>query len=64
MDVGLMTSGNVFGKYQEPVKKGLRVGIIGLGTSHVIAFTQTLNKEDASPDFGGYRVVKIKIIVS
>lgn len=54
---GLMTSGIVFGKSQEPVKKGLRVGIIGLDTSHAIAFTQSLNKEDASPDFGGYKVV-------
>ena len=54
---GLMTSGFTFGSSQDPVKKGLRVGIIGLDTSHAIAFTQTLNKADASPDFGGYKVV-------
>jgi hypothetical protein len=54
---GLMTSGFSFGTSQEPVKKGLRVGIIGLDTSHAIAFTQTLNKENASPDFGGYKIV-------
>jgi len=56
--MGLMTSGLSFGKVmQEPVKKGLRIGIIGLDTSHATAFTQTLNKENASPDFGGYKVV-------
>jgi len=54
---GLMTSRIAFGNMEEPVKKGLRVGIIGLDTSHAIAFTQSLNKADASPDFGGYKVV-------
>ncbi len=54
--VGLMASGPIFGSYKDPVKKGLRVGIIGLDTSHSIAFTKSLNKEDASPDFGGYKV--------
>jgi len=58
--VGLMTSGLSFGNTtQEPVKKGLRVGIIGLDTSHATAFTRTLNDADASPDFGGYKVVAI-----
>ena len=56
--VGVMTSGLSFGNtVQEPVKKGLRVGIIGLDTSHAIAFTKSLNTENASPDFGGYKVV-------
>ena len=55
--VGLMTSRLTFGMSQEPVRKGLRVGIIGLDTSHATAFTQSLNKENASPDFGGYKVV-------
>ena len=55
---GVMTSGLSFGNtIQEPVKKGLRVGIIGLDTSHATAFTKTLNTENASPEFGGYRVV-------
>jgi len=58
--VGLMTSGLMLGKTtQEPVKKGLRVGIIGLDTSHATAFTETLNQTDASPDYGGYKVVAI-----
>lgn len=34
-----------------------RVGIIGLDTSHSIAFTKMLNAADAAPELGGYRVV-------
>jgi len=37
--------------------KTLRVGIIGLDTSHVIAFTKVLNDENAAPDVAGCRVV-------
>ncbi len=55
--MGLLTSQITFGKTTEPVKKGLRVGIIGLDTSHAIAFTKTLNDENASPEYGGYKVV-------
>jgi len=55
--VGLMTSRMTFGKQQGSVKQGLRVGIIGLDTSHATAFTKSLNVENASPDFGGYKVV-------
>ncbi len=35
----------------------LRVGIIGLDTSHSGAFISSLNKSDAGPEFGGYKVV-------
>ena len=65
--VGLLTSGLSHGNSeppsvinnvaQAPVKNGLRVGIIGLDTSHATAFTKALNAVDASPDFGGYKVV-------
>jgi len=56
--LGLMTSGLSFGNMsRNPVQKGQRVGIIGLDTSHAIAFTKALNMENASPDFGGYRIV-------
>lgn len=34
-----------------------KVGIIGLDTSHSIAFTKTLNDPAAGPEFGGYRIV-------
>lgn len=36
---------------------GLRAGIIGLDTSHVTAFTQTLNSPTAGPEFAGYKIV-------
>jgi predicted dehydrogenase len=36
---------------------GKRVGMIGLDTSHSIAFTKLLNADDAGQDLGGYRVV-------
>lgn len=36
---------------------GKRVGIIGLDTSHSIAFTKTLNANDASTLYRGYKVV-------
>lgn len=55
--IGLLTSQITFGKTTEPVKKGLRVGIIGLDTSHAVAFTKSLNNENAGPEFGGYKVV-------
>lgn len=34
-----------------------RVGIIGLDTSHSIAFAKALNNEAAGPELGGYKVV-------
>lgn len=39
------------------VEEGKKVGIIGLDTSHSIAFTKMLNVPDAGEDFRGYRVV-------
>src|SRR5690606_6930619 len=35
----------------------LRVGIIGLDTSHVVAFTKLLNDRQASGELAGVRVV-------
>ncbi len=37
--------------------QGKRVGIIGLDTSHSIAFTKSLNAENADDSFLGYKVV-------
>lgn len=34
-----------------------RIGIIGLDTSHSVAFTKALNAPDAGPEFGGFRIV-------
>jgi len=39
------------------VAGGTRVGIIGLDTSHCIAFTKSLNDPKAGPEFAGYKVV-------
>ena len=56
--VGLMTSGLSFGNMnRNSVQTGRRIGIIGLDTSHATEFTKTFNSENASSDFGGYRVV-------
>lgn len=39
------------------VTGGRKAGIIGLDTSHSIAFTKALNSNNAGPEFGGYKVV-------
>ena len=39
------------------VVQGLRVGIIGLDTSHSVAFTKSLNNAQSTSEFLGYRVV-------
>lgn len=44
------------GSAQEPTKP-LRAGIIGLDTSHVVAFTKLLNSPTPKPELAGVRVV-------
>lgn len=39
------------------LEKGKRVGIIGLDTSHSIAFTKVLNGADSGSNYRGYKVV-------
>ncbi|WP_247237336.1 Gfo/Idh/MocA family protein [Telluribacter sp. SYSU D00476] len=39
------------------VAQGKRVGIIGLDTSHSMAFTKLLNAPEAGPELAGYKVV-------
>ena len=41
----------------EPATPVLRAGIIGLDTSHVVAFTQLLNAANPKPEVAGVRVV-------
>jgi predicted dehydrogenase len=56
--VGLSLPGTVtsiFGKNML-LGKG-RIGMIGLDTSHSVAFTKLLNAENANPQFQGYKVV-------
>jgi predicted dehydrogenase len=38
-------------------KKGTKIGMIGLDTSHCVAFTKALNNPDAGAEFSGYSVV-------
>jgi hypothetical protein len=42
---------------EEPASKALKVGIIGLDTSHAIAFTKLLNNENSPPELANCRVV-------
>lgn len=42
------------GQQQQAVKKA---GIIGLDTSHSVAFVKALNAENPNPDFAGYKIV-------
>jgi predicted dehydrogenase len=55
--VGLFVSNRSYGLSFETkdVEKGLRVGIIGLDTSHSTAFAKLLNSETS--EYGGYKVV-------
>ncbi|MFC3198321.1 Gfo/Idh/MocA family protein [Parapedobacter deserti] len=46
----------IMGK-EQPVSPGKRVGIIGLDTSHSLAFSKVLNAADASLELKGYKVV-------
>src|SRR5207248_3268288 len=42
---------------EEAPSKPLRAGIIGLDTSHVVAFTKLLNASNPKPELAGVRVV-------
>ncbi len=46
-----------FVKPNAKTKEGKRIGIIGLDTSHSVAFTKSLNKVGADAAFKGYKVV-------
>lgn len=55
---GLGVSGNINSLYaRSNSMAGKKVGIIGLDTSHAVAFTKTLNAPNASTVYGGYKVV-------
>lgn len=43
--------------YAKGKAEGKRVGIIGLDTSHAVAFTKTLNAEGSEKEYFGYKVV-------
>ncbi|NQV25311.1 MAG: Gfo/Idh/MocA family oxidoreductase [Rhodopirellula sp.] len=43
----------------EPQKKIIRIGMIGLDTSHCLAFTKLLNDPKAADDIAGFRMVAV-----
>ncbi len=55
LGIGLSVKSSGFAKTPDIQNK--KVGIIGLDTSHSVAFTQALNDPSAGPEFGGYKVV-------
>lgn len=56
--VGLGISGKAASiNLKDVVQEGKRVGMIGLDTSHVTAFSSTLNKDTAGPEYNGFKVV-------
>ncbi len=55
---GLGIYGNIGSLYgKSTLITGKRVGIIGLDTSHSVAFTKTLNAADAAAVYKGYKIV-------
>lgn len=56
MGIGLMNN-TPFKHFTLGVPEGHRVGIIGLDTSHSIAFTKSLNTAQSASEYLGYKVV-------
>ncbi|WP_158861400.1 Gfo/Idh/MocA family protein [Lunatibacter salilacus] len=56
MGIGLSSELAAFSS-RTGINNAKRVGIIGLDTSHSIAFTKAFNASDAAADLGGYKVV-------
>jgi predicted dehydrogenase len=56
--IGLTITNNSFSAITKTnAENGKRVGIIGLDTSHCIAYTKALNNANAGPEFAGYKIV-------
>ncbi len=53
--IGIVTAPSLIGSFN--LQAGKRVGIIGLDTSHSIAFTKVLNSADAGSKYSNFRVV-------
>lgn len=54
--LGLGLSNSIFSQTNAKNQKPVRVGIIGLDTSHCEAFTKVLNDPNAGPDYAGFKV--------
>lgn len=55
--IGMSLLNTPFTFSQDPAMNETRIGIIGLDTSHCIAFTKLFNDTGADKELGGYRVV-------
>ena len=55
--IGLGLSGSMYSMGANAPGEGGRIGIIGLDTSHVIAFTKAFNGKGGKPEFAGFKVV-------
>jgi hypothetical protein len=55
--ISLGLAGNLEPLFGSNGSEGGKVGIIGLDTSHSVAFTKALNSAEAGPEFSGYRIV-------
>lgn len=54
--ISLGLAGRVNTLFGNSSSEGVKVGIIGLDTSHSIAFTKALNSQDKLPEFAGFRI--------
>lgn len=48
---------SLYGTTNKSPVEGNRIGIIGLDTSHVVAFTKALNGPNPGPEYSGFKVV-------
>ena len=55
--IGLGLTRSVSSFYAKSSTAAGKVGIIGLDTSHSVAFTKALNSPDAGPEYGGFKIV-------
>lgn len=55
--LGITSNMRALSLNEKRVTKGGRIGIIGLDTSHSVAFTKIFNDPAAADDLGGFRVV-------
>jgi hypothetical protein len=57
LSFSLLAASATSAQEETPAEKPLRAGIIGLDTSHVVAFTKLLNDPKAPPEVAGVRIV-------
>lgn len=55
--IGLGLAGNMTSIYGKSSMASGKIGIIGLDTSHSVAFTKALNSPTAGPEYGGFKIV-------